>query len=51
MDTINGFRKVRCYKRLDTVAEATHAARAGVATRATTADGATNAANATELRA
>lgn len=46
MDTINGLGSTY-YKRTDTVAEATHAARADVATRATTADSATNATNAT----
>lgn len=46
MDTINGLGNAY-YKKTDTVAEATHAARADVATRATTADSATNATNAT----
>lgn len=46
MDTINGLGSAY-YKKTDTVAEATHAARADVATRATTADNATNATNAT----
>lgn len=46
MDTINGLGSAY-YKKTDTVAEATHAARADVATRATTADTATNATNAT----
>lgn len=46
MDTINGLGSTY-YKKTDTVAEATHAARADVATRATTADSATNATNAT----
>ena len=46
MDTINGLGSTVLQK-TDTVAEATHAARADVATRATTADSATNAANAT----
>ena len=45
MDTINGLGSTY-YKKTDTVAEATHAARADVATRATTADNATNAINA-----
>nr|DAM67700.1 MAG TPA: hypothetical protein [Caudoviricetes sp.] len=45
-DTINGLSSVY-YRKTDTVAEATHAARADVATRATTADSATNATNAT----
>lgn len=45
-DTINGLSSVY-YRKTDTVAEATHAARADVATRATTADIATNATNAT----
>lgn len=44
MDTINGLGSTY-YKKTDTVAEATHAARADVATRATTADSATNATN------
>lgn len=43
-DTINGLSSVY-YRKNDTVAEATHAARADVATRATTADSATNATN------
>lgn len=46
MDTINGLGSTY-YKKIDTVAEATHAARADVATHATTADSATNATNAT----
>ena len=41
-DTVNGLSSVY-YRKTDTVAEATHAARADVATRATTADTATNA--------
>lgn len=46
MDTINGLGSAY-YRKTDTVAEATHAARADVAARATTADSATNATNAT----
>lgn len=41
-DTVNGLSSVY-YRKTDTVAEATHAARADLATRATTADTATNA--------